>query len=188
MSLISTVSSVGEDDNYLSEPTYNNLDPVWAQRHGFGPGKDCHVPALDATLSLTSSLFLENSVDIDAFSEEFDIRMKFGRGPSSTCSIIPRPTFTAHPQPPAGGHCYPGRPGSAATAGRDQVDGRTLDGSSSRNDPMIQSQISHTSHTSENTSGRNISGPMLASLISKLFQAPPSRSLPAFTPLSLAGR
>lgn len=38
ISLISTVSSVGEDDNYLSEPTYNNLDPVWAQRHGFGPG------------------------------------------------------------------------------------------------------------------------------------------------------
>ena len=108
MSFISTVSSVGEDDNYLPEPTYNNLDPVWAQRHGFGPGKDCHVMGLDATLSLTSSLFLENSVDIDAFSEEFDIRMKFGRGPSSTCSTIPRPTFTAHPQPPAGGHCYPG--------------------------------------------------------------------------------
>ena len=38
VSLVSTVSSVGEDDNYLSEPTYNNLDPVWAQRHGFGPG------------------------------------------------------------------------------------------------------------------------------------------------------
>ena len=29
---------VGEDDNYLSEPTYNNLDPLWARRHGFGPG------------------------------------------------------------------------------------------------------------------------------------------------------
>jgi hypothetical protein len=29
---------VGDDDTYLSEPTYNNLDPVWAQRHGFGPG------------------------------------------------------------------------------------------------------------------------------------------------------
>ena len=44
VSLISTVSSVGEDDSYLSEPTYNNLDPVWAQRHGFGPGKkDIHV-------------------------------------------------------------------------------------------------------------------------------------------------
>ena len=40
VSLISTVSSVGEDDSYLSEPTYNNLDPVWAQRHGFGPGKN----------------------------------------------------------------------------------------------------------------------------------------------------
>ena len=31
-------SKVGEDDNYLSEPTYNNLDPLWARRHGFGPG------------------------------------------------------------------------------------------------------------------------------------------------------
>ena len=39
ISLVSTVSSVGEDDTYLSEPTYNNLDPVWAQRHGFGPGR-----------------------------------------------------------------------------------------------------------------------------------------------------
>ena len=58
ISLVSTVSSVGtilffflsldcvlfslfkvgEDDNYLSEPTYNNLDPLWARRHGFGPG------------------------------------------------------------------------------------------------------------------------------------------------------
>jgi hypothetical protein len=38
ISLVSTVSSVGDDDTYLSEPTYNNLDPVWAQRHGFGPG------------------------------------------------------------------------------------------------------------------------------------------------------
>ena len=40
VSLISVVSSVGEEDSYLSEPTYNNLDPVWAQRHGFGPGED----------------------------------------------------------------------------------------------------------------------------------------------------
>ena len=39
VSLISVVSSVGEEDSYLSEPTYNNLDPVWAQRHGFGPGE-----------------------------------------------------------------------------------------------------------------------------------------------------
>ena len=39
ISLVSTVSSVGEDDNYLTEPTYNNLDPVWAQRHGFGIGQ-----------------------------------------------------------------------------------------------------------------------------------------------------
>ena len=52
----------------------------------------------------------DNPLDIDAFSEEFDLRMRFGRGPSSTCSTIPRPTFssTAPSQPP------PPRPGSAA--------------------------------------------------------------------------
>ena len=38
ISLVSTVSSVGEDDKYLTEPTYNNLDPFWAQRHGFQIG------------------------------------------------------------------------------------------------------------------------------------------------------
>ena len=41
-SLISVVSSVGEEDSYLSEPTYNNLDPLWARRHGFGPGLAVH--------------------------------------------------------------------------------------------------------------------------------------------------
>ena len=93
VSLVSTVSSVGEDDNYLSEPTYNNLDPLWAQRHGFGP---------------------DNPLDIDAFSEEFDLRMRFGRGPSSTCSTIPRPTYSSpssQPPPPPSLQ----RPGSAAT-------------------------------------------------------------------------
>ena len=66
----------------------------------------------------------DNPLDIDAFSEEFDLRMRFGRGPSSTCSTIPRPTFssTAPSQPP------PPRPGSAALhqhslpAGRDCSD------------------------------------------------------------------
>ena len=52
----------------------------------------------------------DNPLDIDAFSEEFDLRMRFGRGPSSTCSTIPRPTFSnsapSYPPPP--------RPGSAA--------------------------------------------------------------------------
>ena len=66
----------------------------------------------------------DNPLDIDAFSEEFDLRMRFGRGPSSTCSTIPRPTFSSsapsHPPPP--------RPGSAALqqqslpAGRDCTD------------------------------------------------------------------
>ena len=36
--VLSSLFKVGEDDNYLSEPTYNNLDPLWARRHGFGPG------------------------------------------------------------------------------------------------------------------------------------------------------
>ena len=92
ISLISTVSSVGEDCDYLSEPTYNNLDPVWAQRHGPPPGQDNHL-------------------DIDAFSEEFDLRMRFGRGPSSTCSTIPRPTFSSSSAPT---HPPPPRPGSAS--------------------------------------------------------------------------
>merc|ERR1719264_1528735 len=93
ISLVSTVSSVGEDDNYLSEPTYNNLDPLWARRHGFGP---------------------DDPLDIDTFSEEFDLRMRFGRGPSSTCSTIPRPTFSTSStsNPPAQPSLQ--RPGSAA--------------------------------------------------------------------------
>ena len=57
ISLISTVSSVGEDDNYLSEPTYNNLDPVWAQRHGFGPGIGDIIIVLDHTLNYFLNLF-----------------------------------------------------------------------------------------------------------------------------------
>merc|ERR1719264_189252 len=43
ISLISTVSSVGEEDSYLAEPTYNNLDPVWAQRHGFPDTGSSHL-------------------------------------------------------------------------------------------------------------------------------------------------
>ena len=89
ISLISTVSSVGEDDSYLSEPTYNNLDPVWAQRHGF------------------SSLGCgDSSLDIDAFSEEFDLRMKCGR------VTMPRPASHGAPPP---NHPPPPRPGTRDT-------------------------------------------------------------------------
>ena len=87
ISLISTVSSVGEEDNYLAEPTYNNLGPVWAQRHGFD----------------------SSSLDIDAFSEEFDLRMRWGRGGST----LPRGHHAPAPPP---------RPGSAVGPGH-QVDG-----------------------------------------------------------------
>ena len=87
-------------------------------------------------LGIDLKFILENSLDIDAFSEEFDLRMRFGRGPSSTCSTIPRPTFAGPPQPP------PPRPGSAAPiqiihSHRDYVDGPHR-----HNDPMSQSQIS----------------------------------------------
>ena len=110
VSLVSTVSSIGEDDNYLSEPTYNNLDPLWAQRHGFGPGMEYNslMSLHGGTVSLQcipKALFSDNPLDIDAFSEEFDMRMRFGRGPSSTCSTIPRPTYsTGHPQVPSQHH------------------------------------------------------------------------------------
>ena len=72
----------------------------------------------------------DDPLDIDTFSEEFDLRMRshhqiqnylswtivfrFGRGPSSTCSTIPRPTFSTSTtsNPPAQPSLQ--RPGSAA--------------------------------------------------------------------------
>ena len=72
----------------------------------------------------------DDPLDIDTFSEEFDLRMRshhqiqnylswtivfrFGRGPSSTCSTIPRPTFSTSStsNPPAQPSLQ--RPGSAA--------------------------------------------------------------------------
>jgi len=126
ISLVSTVSSVGEDDNYLSEPTYNNLDPLWARRHGFGP---------------------DDPLEIDTFSEEFDLRMRFGRGPSSTCSTIPRPTFSTGSQPPPQPPSLQ-RPGSAAPH-LQMIHGPPVprsidlvDGLRNHFDPMSQSQIS----------------------------------------------
>jgi len=125
VSLVSTVSSVGDEDMYLTaEPTYNNLDPVWAQRHGFGTA--------------------DNSLGVDAFSEEFDLRMRIG-GRSSTHSTIPRPTHsiggTTVPSslPPS----LPHRPGSVAQfpgIGRDAGDGR-----------LDFSPLMSTSHLSDNT-------------------------------------
>ena len=90
ISLISTVSSVGEEDSYLAEPTYNNLDPVWAQRHGFPDTGSSHL-------------------DIDAFSEEFDLRMRWdrGRGGGSTCSTLPRPPQGSSGPAPRPGKGFP---------------------------------------------------------------------------------
>eukprot|EP00095_Tigriopus_kingsejongensis_P006358 snap_masked-scaffold42_size484952-processed-gene-1.9 protein:Tk06358 transcript:snap_masked-scaffold42_size484952-processed-gene-1.9-mRNA-1 annotation:"hypothetical protein Phum_PHUM046570" len=125
---VSKASSVdGEDDRYLSEPTYNNLDPVWIQsmytagypHHGAmypgGPGSTLertagghsvhpsghHVhprpappipPHQQPPLpSPQGSL----SHDVDAFSEEFDVRMRFNNRSqhvSSNSSTMPRPS------------------------------------------------------------------------------------------------
>ena len=113
ISLISTVSSVGEEDSYLAEPTYNNLDPVWAQRHGFPDTGSSHL-------------------DIDAFSEEFDLRMRWdrGRGGGSTCSTLPRP--------PQGSSGPAPRPGSAVGPPHSQVDS----GHHRHSDLMNTSQLS----------------------------------------------
>ena len=83
------------------------------------------------TLALNS--ITDNPLDIDAFSEEFDLRMRWGRGPASTCSTIPRPTFSA------GSQQQP-RPGSAAPA-----HGPTARDYTDHPDPMSQSQISQIS-------------------------------------------
>ena len=120
ISLISTVSSVGEEDSYLAEPTYNNLDPVWAQRHGF---TDTHTGS--------------SNLDIDAFSEEFDLRMRWDRGRAggggSTCSTLPRG--------PKGGGGQAPRPGSAVGPGppHHQVDSG---GQHRHSDLMNTSQLS----------------------------------------------
>ena len=90
----------------------------------------------------------DNPLDIDAFSEEFDLRMRFGRGPSSTCSTIPRPTFssTAPSQPP------PPRPGSAALhqhslpAGRDCTDTMSASQMSDKTGQLRSFVQSHPAH------------------------------------------
>ena len=122
ISLISTVSSVGEEDSYLAEPTYNNLDPMWAQRHGFTD---------------TGS----SNLDIDAFSEEFDLRMRWDRGRGgggSTCSTLPR-----GPQGNSSSHSGQAimRPGSAV--GSAATHGHQVDGGQHRHsDLMNTSQLS----------------------------------------------
>ena len=120
ISLISTVSSVGEEDAYLAEPTYNNLDPMWAQRHGFTD---------------TGS----SNLDIDAFSEEFDLRMRWDRGRGgggSTCSTLPR-----GPQGNSSGHTGQAimRPGSAVGSA---APGHQVDGGHRHSDLMNTSQLS----------------------------------------------
>ena len=106
--------------------------------------------------------FLENPLDVDAFSEEFDLRMRYGRvpPPGSASSTMPRPAHSMGANTPTSssiGSSTPGkriggnggmggslRPGSVAQlpSTRDFVDGR--------NDLMSTSQIS------ENNSGIEI--------------------------------
>ena len=103
---------------------------------------------------------LENPLDVDAFSEEFDLRMRYGRvpPPGSASSTMPRPAHSMGSATttlsggsnsgfltPSGGRSGLGgslRPGSVAQIppARDFVDGR--------NDLMSTSQIS------ENNSGK----------------------------------
>ena len=84
-------------------------------------------------------LFTDASLDIDAFSEEFDLRMKWGRaGPNSTCSTIPRPT--SHTAPPT--HPPPARPGSAVQHGHPHRDYHDGGGVHRHSDIMNTSQLS----------------------------------------------
>ena len=97
---VSKASSVdGEDGRFLSEPTYNNLDPVWlqsVQNYQTHYNIPAERPVSRNTNPPASSSTHPN--DIDAFSEEFDIRMRFshhrtggGSNQQSSSSTMPRP-------------------------------------------------------------------------------------------------
>ena len=101
LSKTSSVDGDGEE-RYLSEPTYNNLDPLWLRdHHSAGSANYANysnqqpfppVPAPRQSLQhrpppqqppLSSSsrpLHSSSAADIDAFSQEFDLRMKFDGG------------------------------------------------------------------------------------------------------------
>lgn len=103
LSKTSSVDGDGEE-RFLSEPTYNNLDPPWLRdHHSAGSANYANysnqpfppVPAPRQSLQhrpshqqqpppLSSSssrpLHSSSAADIDAFSQEFDLRMKFDGG------------------------------------------------------------------------------------------------------------
>ena len=98
LSKTSSVDGDGEE-RFLSEPTYNNLDPMWLRdHHSAGSANYANysnqpfppVPAPRQSLHHRGSqqqqpsrpLHSSSAADIDAFSQEFDLRMKFDGGKS----------------------------------------------------------------------------------------------------------
>ena len=86
------------DDRYLSEePAYNNLDPAWLRSVAATRPSQPPVPAPRQSLQRRPSSPQQHqqqhpSDDVDAFSEEFDIRMRFGGGGGrAATSSMPRP-------------------------------------------------------------------------------------------------
>ena len=107
LSKTSSVDGDGEE-RFLSEPTYNNLDPPWLRDHHSAgsanyanysnqpfppvpaprqslPHRPSHQQQPPPLSSSSSSRPLHSSsaADIDAFSQEFDLRMKFDGGKNS---------------------------------------------------------------------------------------------------------
>ncbi len=113
LSKASSIDGDAEGERYLSEPTYNNLDPMWfrGQNHSTqsaghvgGGGSHSHgqpqrpssqqqhqfppVPAPRQSLQRDPQHHplpggppqSTSAADIDAFSQEFDLRMRFGGG------------------------------------------------------------------------------------------------------------
>ena len=128
----------GEESRYLSEPTYNNLDPRWLQSlervqapsipqqmyqgmkpptipssyanipqhhyhmvpppHSVAPPVPPHqyqyrhgMKSVSPQQQVSHKHSNNKAQDVDAFSEEFDLRMRIGRS-STTSSTMPRPT------------------------------------------------------------------------------------------------
>lgn len=125
----------GEESRYLSEPTYNNLDPRWLQSlervqapsvpqqmyqgmrppssyanlphhhyhmvpppHSVAPPVPPHqyqhrhgMKSVSPQQQVQHLHTNNKSQDVDAFSEEFDLRMRIGRS-NTTSSTMPRPT------------------------------------------------------------------------------------------------
>ena len=54
-----------------------------------------HLLQRDRFAESSLRIIADNSLDIDAFSEEFDLRMRWGRDSRETCSTVPRPSSHA---------------------------------------------------------------------------------------------